>query len=349
MSGWSSAYIELHTLTGGHSDTINSISFSPDGAHLASCADDQSVIVWNTEEGRLLYRVLFKSKVDRVIWHTASPATLIVGCDNGFLYQLHEFSPTGGDKVQIELGVRGTIYALCYDKHTRCLAVGVGCDVYITREVEPNHYEGACMFPPPPTQPDTRANLRNPGADHSNAPAPDRESRVRPVDLHFLRDGRQLLASYLAHGIVCWDTSTQSILWCFVPGGYSGSSAISSHHERPNVAVYNVLDGVDVYVVKSGGGHKRKPRHHFKLPKPPRTKHAVHITYINEGRGLVCGSTTGDVCVWDTATGDVYQTLLHDRGDILQAVCVREYSYVAAGCVDKGQSTYVKVWRAKYS
>ena len=97
MPGWSSAYIELHTFTGGHSDTINFLSFSPDGDYLASCGDDQSVIVWKTDEGRLLYRVLFKSKVDRVIWHPVSPATLVVGCENGYLYQLHDFSPVSAD------------------------------------------------------------------------------------------------------------------------------------------------------------------------------------------------------------------------------------------------------------
>lgn len=43
---------------------------------------------------------------------------------------------TGGEKVQIELGVRGTIQCLAYNKQTRCLAVGVGSDVYVIREVQ---------------------------------------------------------------------------------------------------------------------------------------------------------------------------------------------------------------------
>ena len=93
MPGWTSAYVEVHTLDGGHSDTVNYLSFSSDGTYLASCSDDHSLIVWHIAEGRLLYRVLFKSKVDRVIWHPGYPATLVVGCDNGYLYQLHEFSP----------------------------------------------------------------------------------------------------------------------------------------------------------------------------------------------------------------------------------------------------------------
>ncbi len=105
MPGWSSAYVELHTLTGGHSDTVNSLSFSPDGVYLASCGDDQSLIVWKVEEGRLLYRVVFKSKVDRVLWNSNSPATIIVGCDNGYLYQLHDISPVSLDDVWLHSGL----------------------------------------------------------------------------------------------------------------------------------------------------------------------------------------------------------------------------------------------------
>ncbi|KAI0711999.1 WD40-repeat-containing domain protein, partial [Earliella scabrosa] len=341
MSGWSSAYVELHTLTGGHSDTINHMAFSSDGIHLASCGDDQSLIVWNVEEGRLLYRVLFKSKVDRVLWHPTSPATIVVGCENGYLYQLHDFSPIGGEKVQIELGVRGTIQCLEYDTATRCLGVGVGCDVYMTREAGPNRYEGASMFPPPH---DERME--------------ERETRLRPINLHFLRSGEQLIASYLVHGVICWDTASQATLWSFLPHDSmspticvcSGSSALSPKGD--SIALYNVRDGVDVYGIKSAGGNKRRPKRSYKLPKTPRTNHAIQTIYINDGRGLVCGTTTGDVWVWDTASGEVYQALAHDRDDILQAIAVRddrEYSYLAAGSVDKGQATYIKLWKAKCS
>ncbi|KAI0705490.1 WD40-repeat-containing domain protein, partial [Earliella scabrosa] len=339
------AYVELHTLTGGHSDTINHLAFSSDGLHLASCGDDQSLIVWNAEEGRLLYRVLFKSKVDRVLWHPISPATIVVGCENGYLYQLHDFSPTGGEKVQIELGVRGTIQCLDYDMTTRCLAVGIGCDVYVTREAGPNRYEGASMFPSPRVQP------RRPIQRKDDDRLEERETRLRPINLHFIRSGQQLIASYLVHGIVCWDTASQATLWSFLPHDSTsptiGSSALSPTGD--SIAVYNVRDGVDIYGVKSTGGNKRKPKRSYKLPKTPRTKHAVQTIYINDGRGLVCGTTTGDVWVWDAASGEIYQALAHDRGDILQAIAVPncgEYSYLAAGSVDKGQATYIKLWKA---
>ncbi len=148
---------------------------------------------------------------------------------------------------------------------------------------------------------------------------------------------------------------------------FSGSSALSPRGD--DIAVYNVVDGVDIYGIKSSGGMRRKPKRTLKYPRLPRTKHALQATYIIDGRGIVCGTTTGDVCVWDTANSEVYQVLNHDKEEIIQAVAVRapnvpsnppfttyclqgvnrgEYSYVATATVDKGQATYVKVWRAKY-
>ena len=85
--------------------------------------------------------------------------------------------------------------------------------------------------------------------------------------------------------------------------------------------MYNMIDGVDMYDVMANGD-KRRPKKHFALPKKPRTKHAVHVAYINGGRGIVCGTTTGDVCVWNTASGEVYQALVLDKDDIVQAIAV---------------------------
>lgn len=48
------------------------------------------------------------------------------------------------------------------------------------------------MFPPPP------ANM--PSRDQTVQE--EREIRLRPVGIHFLRNGDLLLASYLAHGIM---------------------------------------------------------------------------------------------------------------------------------------------------
>ena len=87
----STAYVHLHTLTQGHSGTINYAAFSPDGTYLASGGDDQTVIIWNIKEGTFLYRLQFNSAVDCLIWHPNHVETVIVGCQSGALQQIREF------------------------------------------------------------------------------------------------------------------------------------------------------------------------------------------------------------------------------------------------------------------
>lgn len=88
----STAYVLSQTLRDGHSETVNCVCFSPDGTYLASGGDDCSVIIWNVHKGLFLYRVVFDSAIDCLLWHPTEEETLIVGCQNGCLYQLCSFS-----------------------------------------------------------------------------------------------------------------------------------------------------------------------------------------------------------------------------------------------------------------
>jgi WD40 repeat protein len=38
----------------GHSDQVRSVSFSPDGQHIASGSDDQTICVWNAMTGEMV-------------------------------------------------------------------------------------------------------------------------------------------------------------------------------------------------------------------------------------------------------------------------------------------------------
>ena len=109
---------------------MNSLSFSNDGTYLASGGDDHMVIIWNTLKGQLLYRLIFENAVDCVFWHPVHPETIIVGLVSGFLLQLNY------QKHDIHIGVRSTVYCLDYDVTTGCLAIGMGEEVHVTREVE---------------------------------------------------------------------------------------------------------------------------------------------------------------------------------------------------------------------
>nr|VWO95111.1 Transcriptional repressor rco-1 [Ganoderma boninense] len=183
-----SAYIELHTLTKGHSDTINSLAFSRDGVHLASGGDDHLVIIWNAQNAQLLYRLVFESAVDCVIWHPVHPETVIIGLETGYLFQLRDFSLHAHQRHDIHLGVRSAVHCMDYSVRSQCLAIGMGEEVHITREKAQNVYEGDIVLPSPPNREDPPLNF---------------DDRMRAVAVQFLqKEDSHLVVSYLAHGIM---------------------------------------------------------------------------------------------------------------------------------------------------
>lgn len=89
---------------------------------------------------------------------------------------------------------------------------------------------------------------------------------------------------------------------------FSGHAALKP--DGRHIAVYNLRDAVDLYAV-GPYGPQQVPRHTYKLDKPKKTNLCLQVAFINHGSGLICGTTTGNVCVWDTASGEYFQLLGH--------------------------------------
>ncbi|OBZ78096.1 Calcium/calmodulin-dependent protein kinase type 1 [Grifola frondosa] len=241
---------------------------------------------------------------------------------------------TGSENDEIHIGVRGSIYCLDYDVTTACLAVGIGQEVHITHEQKEHEYSGDMKIPAPPI-------LRH--------VASDVDQRLRAVAVHFHKNGTNLIVSYLIHGIVCWSIATRSRLWTIVPPidtPQIGSSALSP--DGRNIIVYNLVDGVHSYVV--GSFKKQMPRHQYKFDVIPRSNHALKVAYLHAGRALVCGTTTGNICIWNTASKEYFQLLGHNDDTILAidaSILRGDFSYVVTASAGKGKGTYVKIWRSK--
>ncbi|KAH9855535.1 WD40-repeat-containing domain protein [Lenzites betulinus] len=288
-----SAYVEHRTLVGGHSDTVNCLAFSPSGTHLASGGDDHAFVIWNALQGRLLYRFMFKSAVDALLWHPIYPDTVIVGCENGTISQVHEFSVTNSEHYELNLGVRSTIHCLDYDIHTAQLAIGMGEEVHVTKEKTQNRYGGDVALPSPADPVITGAG----------------EWRLRAIALKFHDRGTALIVSYLGHGISCWDITSGASLW-HIPMPSTkpniGGAAISIDHRY--IAVYNLIDGLDLYAL---GTKKTKPKMSYKIDKAPRSKHRLQVNFVHGGRAIFSGTTSGKISLWDVRTGEVCQNLEH--------------------------------------
>ena len=63
-----------------HTGGVNSVTFAPDGATLASAGDDGSVRLWDTASGRLLSVIPLRSPARAATW---AGSFLAVGADAG--------------------------------------------------------------------------------------------------------------------------------------------------------------------------------------------------------------------------------------------------------------------------
>lgn len=221
----STAYVHVGTLTRGHSATINSVSFSPDGIYLASGSDDHTVIIWKVSTGAFLYRMQFDSPVDSILWHPVHSETLIVGCESGTLMQLRGFtlvcdflsrsqlvpSPAfrqlGCKSSQINLGVRGVIHALAYSLTTRCLAIAMENEVHVTCERDLRKFyklqlQCRCQVEGLPDRYSGDIKIPDPAGDHE-VDMDGQERRSYAVSIQFKESGSCLIVAYMSHGIMC--------------------------------------------------------------------------------------------------------------------------------------------------
>lgn len=83
------AYVLVHTLLQGHSGTLNCLAFSSSGLYLASGSEDRTVVIWNSKNGDLLYRIVFDEAVDSLLWHPLYTDTIIVGLADGYVCQIN--------------------------------------------------------------------------------------------------------------------------------------------------------------------------------------------------------------------------------------------------------------------
>ncbi|KAI0740265.1 WD40-repeat-containing domain protein [Earliella scabrosa] len=330
----SSAYIEAHTLAGKHLNTVNTLSFSPDSTYLASGGDDCTVIVWHVARGDELYRLVYEKPVSCIIWHPVHPDTILVGCDDGRIFQMFDFTLASVDQRDIKLGVVGQVNCLAYSPRTSFLAAGVGYQVHVTREQKRiDVYLGDVVLPKP--------------SDRSDVYDGDRT--LAPMSLHFTNVGDQLIVSYLAHGIICYEIDSRNVMWRILPQNLTpniGSSALSE--DGKYIVAHNIENGVDLYVAN---GRKNRPATHYTFDKVPNSRHRLQVNFVQRGGGIVCGTTTGSVCIWYKGSTEIFQKLHHDSNARPWFITGERgaLSYIATGSVAQGQEVQIKIWRAVMS
>ncbi|KAH9914248.1 WD40-repeat-containing domain protein [Fomitopsis serialis] len=337
------AYVDLHVLHNGHCLTVNCVAFSSDGQYLASGSDDRCLLIWNVKDGALLYRLHFKSAVDSVIWHPVHPETVVVGCEDGSIHQMRGFSIDGHEKFDVRLGVKGPVHFLQYNADVSCLAAAVGPEVHVTKEQDKDTYTGGLKLASPPPLAAAASTSRD--------DVEQRDTRLRVTGIHFSRKGRVIIASYVAHGIIAYDLVKREQLWHIAPtedAPMIASSALSPDCKQ--LMAYHLQKGLRCYAVATYFAKPSRCKYEFDEPQTSRL--SLQMSFLHGGKAVVCGTTTGKVCIWDIETGELYQKLPHDSESAdtaQQAHQTGAFSYIATGSSGTGQHTYIKIWRARNS
>lgn len=191
---------------------------------------------------------------------------------------------------------------------------------------------------------------------HPHERSDTNDPRDRAVAVKFTRSGQNLIVTYLSHGIVCVHgrscpsgilTSTADAMiyarvilsGIFPPlraiqqcefttsfsavtlfnGTSSGYSAVSPDYR--SIVTHNFKNGLHEYsLVGSHLSERAKPQKSYRFDVPPQPRIALQIAFVHYGSALVSGTSTGNVCIWETATGDYFQQLDHDGGSV--SLCI---------------------------
>ncbi|KIN93650.1 hypothetical protein M404DRAFT_1008795 [Pisolithus tinctorius Marx 270] len=323
------AYVEHKTMAGEHGDTVNTVAFSPCGKYLASGSSDHSICIWDVRDGSLLYRIVFKSSVNTLVWHPSQENTLVCGCDDGSLLSMTGFKPDGFASQRIRLGVKAPVFCMDIDPNAKMLAIGIGNQVHITPDDFAKEYTTSTKLPSPPQVEVSGEQI---------------DSRIRPRSIHFIGGAKTLIVSYFNHGIVAWNIGEKmTIAWHLKPPGIPqiGCSAICP--ELGILVVNTLKDGPHLYKLGSQQVIRK-----WNYNTQPNMQYRLSASFLHNGQAIVSGTSTGNVCIWNTASEELYQVLPHD-GDVIQAVAAHQdgpWSYIAVGSAFKGQDTYLKIWKA---
>ncbi|KAH7920025.1 WD40 repeat-like protein [Leucogyrophana mollusca] len=297
-------YLPLQTFKDGHVDSVVCLAFSRGGKHLASGGEDGNIIIWDVVEGHQLSRIHMKTPILSLQWDFA--LGLFCGFQDGALLLIPDVVNVNST-FEVLTGVKAPVYCMDLHSSSRELAIGLGCEVHVAKEMTKATYATFTVLPEPTALPS-----RNPDADSNT----NDDIRVRARAVYFFKNSRKLVVAYLNHGIVCWDVSTRSQVWVIVPThrhqhicenisiSSSGHAALSP--DRRYVLVSNLNNGLDLYPIG-----KSNVLQAYRYPAHADKNFPFTVDFLQDGDAVVCGSPSGKVAVWNTKTGVHVQTLSH--------------------------------------
>ncbi|KZV60946.1 hypothetical protein PENSPDRAFT_693824 [Peniophora sp. CONT] len=301
------------------SGPIDCVAISPSGSYIATGDRAGTTMIWDVAAGKKLAKFEddHSTEIVTLMWAPYSLRTLFIGRSGGkgdIIADVLSASPP----VIINTRTPWPIVSMDVDVKTRSLALVVGPEVQLSRPIGlSGDYVPMKIFPRPRAPPSISEELA-----------------VRPRVVQVNRGATKLFATYLQHGIVCWDVAQETSLWQIFPGQVLHSTLFMRSR-----FVFLALENGLAELYRIGEYQPRLTvRYQENNPEfPPRT------AALRKGRALAVGSVGRSVRIWDMQ-GDLLQEIYLDGPEDTQ----EPFSGLIAS-QDHGRTSYLACVMEKQS
>ncbi|EAU84045.2 hypothetical protein CC1G_06907 [Coprinopsis cinerea okayama7 len=303
------------------SSIVDALAFSPRLDWLASGDQKGFVKIYETVTGMERHVFEFDDPVTSLTWHPKEN-TIFVGLGSGVVAFIHDFKNLGR---QVASGVKGAeVYTISFSSSGRKLGMGIGQEVHIATPTTDRGYATTTIFPQPLEDSKTG------------------DARIRSRGIHFIESEKQMIVSYLNHGVICWDIYTRSPIWTIahshVPG-FIGHSHVSS--DERFICINNLATGFDVYNIKS-----RTLVRSLQVPSHRERNVPLVSCFLRDRNVVITASHDGEARVWHVGSGMLMQKLPTASSSSIRFICAgnfrsRGFIAIAPSSKDSG----VSVWK----
>lgn len=333
----------------GHTEVVNAVCFSPDGARIATASNDTLALVWDATNGRRIHTLTGHWRWVMTAAFSPDGRTLATG---GYDRTVKLWDASTGLPQSALVGESGAVRAVAFSPDGRLVAIG-GADNDIRLW---DVLRGAVTGTLKGHKAAVRAVAFSPDGTRLASGSEDRTVRVWDLDgrevgspvplpdyataLGFSRRGQALFAGTFG-GHVLWINPATGQLHGYV-GVEPGQPAGTPAHAAAVTAIFAPPDGKALYTVAQdrvalswpAAGPPQAPRQVF-----PGTRPMTAVALSPDGRMLATGGQDGLIRIWDASTARELMTLPgHPRGVVALV-------FGAGGrLVSAGADEQVRIW-----